>query len=106
DLRAEVEQKEAVVRQSQQELRLSRALVRLSAAAVDAAKATVAQKVAEAKQAAATPDFKLGYPDRVKAMKADRTITAEGVDESDRDHPAARAAYEAAQGPLQQAGAG
>src|SRR5262245_17067513 len=103
DLFADVEQKEAVIRQRQEELRLSRAQVRLSAAAIEAAKAAVAQKVAEAKQAAATRDFRLGYLERVKAMKADRTVTAEVVYESDRDYLAAEAAYEAAQVAIQKA---
>src|SRR5262245_1441909 len=103
DLFADVEQKEAVIRQRQEELRLSRAQVRLSAAAIEAARATVAQKVAEAKQAAATRDFRLGYLERVKAMKADRTVTAEVVYESDRDYLAAEAAYEAAQVAIQKA---
>jgi len=103
DLFADVDQREAVIRQRQQELRLSRAQVRFADAAVEAAKAAVAQKVAEAKQAAATRDFKLGYLDRVKAMKADRTITAEVVYESDRDYRASEAAYEAAQVAIEKA---
>jgi multidrug efflux pump subunit AcrA (membrane-fusion protein) len=103
DLFAEVDQKEAVIRQRLEELRVSRALLRFAGAAVEAAKATVAQKQAEVKQAAATRDLRKSYLDRVQAMLNERTVQAETVYESKRDYLAAEAGLEAAQVAVQKA---
>jgi multidrug resistance efflux pump len=103
DLFAEVEQKDAVIRQREQELRVSRALVRFADASVEAARATVAQKTAEAKQAAAIRDYKQSYLTRVQAMLLDRTVQAETVYESKKDYLAAEASVEAAQVAIQKA---
>jgi len=61
DLFADVEQKEAVIRQREQELRVSKAMVQHAEAAVEAAKAGVAQRQAEVKQAVATRDLRKSY---------------------------------------------
>jgi multidrug resistance efflux pump len=103
ELYAEVDQKEAVIRQREQELRVSRALLRFAEASVEAAKASIAQRQAEVKQAVATRDLRKSYLDRVQAMLADRTVQAETVYESRRDYLAADAAVEAAQVAVQKA---
>ena len=103
DLYAEVEQKEAVILQRQQELRVSRAMLRFSEAAVETAKATIAQRTAEAKQAAAVRDEKSILLDRVKGLRADRTVPEDVLTQHTKDYLGAEAGFEAATAAIQKA---
>ncbi|HJZ92797.1 MAG TPA: efflux RND transporter periplasmic adaptor subunit [Gemmataceae bacterium] len=96
DLVADVEQKEAVIRQRRQELRVSRALLKLAEAAVETAKSAVAQRQAECKQADATRDYKHSYLEQVSGLLADKTIPAVVVYQHKMDYLASEAACEAA----------
>jgi multidrug resistance efflux pump len=97
DLFADVEQKEAVIRQREEEVRVSKALLGHAEAAVTAAKAGVDQRKAEVKAAAATRDYKQSYLNRLEGMLNAKTVLAEAVFESKKDYLAADAGVEAAE---------
>ena len=100
---ADVEQKEAVIRQRKQDLRVSKAMLKYAEAAVDAAKATIAQRNAESKQWAAMRDYKKIFYTRVKGLLVDGSVTPEAVAEQERDYLSAEAAHEAAVVAIQKA---
>src|SRR5262249_13801339 len=97
DLFADVEQREAVIRQREEELRVSKAMLGFAEAAVKAAKAVVNQRKPEVKAAAATRDFKFSYFNRMQGMLNSKTIPEEPVFESKKDYLAAEATVEAAE---------
>lgn len=96
DLFADVEQREAVIKQREEELRVSKAMLGFADAAVKAAKAAINQRKAEVKAAAATRDFKFSYFHRMQGMLNSKTVPEEPVFESKKDYLAADAAVEAA----------
>src|SRR5262245_3757354 len=97
DLFADVDQREAVIKQREEELRVSKAMLGFADAAVKAAKAAVNQRKAEVKAAAATRDFKFSYFNRMQGMLNSKTVPEGPVFESKKDYLAAEAAVEAAE---------
>jgi multidrug resistance efflux pump len=96
ELAAEVEQKEAVIRQREQELRVSRALYGFAEGAVGTAQAGITQRIAEAKSAVATREEKHILLTRVKGLRADNNVPEDAVDQHSRAFQAAAAAVDAA----------
>ena len=103
DLEQDVEQKEAVIRQREQELRVSRAMLGFAEAVLLTADVMINQRTAEAKQAAATRDYKQKLLARLRGLLDQTAIRPEVVDENEKDFLAAEAALEAAQVAIQKA---
>ncbi|HEX3147754.1 MAG TPA: efflux RND transporter periplasmic adaptor subunit [Gemmataceae bacterium] len=103
ELAADVEQKEAVIRQREQELRVSRAMILFADAAVETAQAGVTQRKAEAKSAVATREEKRILLARVKGLRAENNVPEDAVDQHSRAYLAADAAVEAAEAAVEKA---
>lgn len=103
DLEQDVLQKEAVIRQRQLELRVSKSLLKHANAAVETSRATIAQKIAEARQAEATKDYKLKLYTRLKTLLDGNNIRPEIVDENERDYRSAVALHDASLAAIQKA---
>lgn len=97
DLLQEVAQKDAVIEQRRQELLVARAKVKDALAQLDVARANIQQQETLVEQTRATRDLREKRWTRYKKLLADKAVPDNVVDEEERDHLAAVAAWQAAQ---------
>jgi len=97
DLLQEVAQKEAVIDQRRQELFLARAKVKDALAQLDVARANIQQQETLVEQTRATRDLREKRWTRFKQLLAEKAVPDTVVDEEERDHLSAVAAWQAAQ---------
>lgn len=91
DLLKELEQKDAVIAQRSQELKLAQAELKQAEAAIRVAQANVEQKRVEVTIAETTRDFRAKRLKRFQDLAARGSVTAEVVDEQEREYLAAEA---------------
>jgi multidrug efflux pump subunit AcrA (membrane-fusion protein) len=103
DLVQEVAQKEAAVERAKNDLKLAAKQIAVAAAAVEVADNNIHQKEAEADQAKATMDFRALELKRAQVMVKRQALYEDVVDERERDHQAAKAAYQGAQVAIEKA---
>jgi multidrug resistance efflux pump len=96
DLDQEVFQKESLITQRQQEVRVAETKRDSATAALEVGQATVRQKKTEVDSAHATEELRRKRLERFRTLSGREVVTPDVIEELERDHQAAAAAYSGA----------